>query len=204
MDAEKEEKNIEATGMGEFKVKSSTGEHFYSVTYSEICSIDCRSMFCKICKICKHIYSCDCPNYAVRSNLCKHIHMVVMYEKARSDSVSGHSDGDYEENLCIAESSSIKTKQKEEILEFLETCETSENKDKATVDEDTERRIRLEVLSHFLQDKDYETFDKVMKGSETVMNSIAHKNRTGFKRKIEKQTFFPKQNKIPKVIDNDT
>ncbi|KAG5894472.1 hypothetical protein JTB14_032500 [Gonioctena quinquepunctata] len=49
----------------------------YSVKkISDSCPMkNCKS-FCIKCKVCIHMFSCDCPDYFTNSNLCKHIHAV--------------------------------------------------------------------------------------------------------------------------------
>jgi hypothetical protein len=64
---------------GQFKVKSSKGNQFYEVMYNEICESECRALFCRVCKVYVHRYRCECPEYAVRNTMCKHIHIVCMY-----------------------------------------------------------------------------------------------------------------------------
>jgi hypothetical protein len=44
---------------GQFKVKSSKGNQFYEVMYNEICESECRTLFCRVCKVCVHRYRCE-------------------------------------------------------------------------------------------------------------------------------------------------
>lgn len=42
--------DIKEVGFGEFQVKSSKGETFYSVRFNEVCDTACRTMTCSECK----------------------------------------------------------------------------------------------------------------------------------------------------------
>ncbi|XP_044761586.1 uncharacterized protein LOC123318880 [Coccinella septempunctata] len=103
-------------GFGEFLVKSSTGDKFYKVVYHELCEIECRTLFCKICKVCIHRYRCECPEFAIKTNMCKHIHLVCLHEqRSGSDSVLG----DVAIQLSLEKPSVIKEANSEEIQDFI-------------------------------------------------------------------------------------
>ncbi|KAM4051837.1 uncharacterized protein ACNLHF_026275 isoform 1-T4 [Anomaloglossus baeobatrachus] len=44
------------------------------------CEKPCH-LYCEQCKICLHDYSCNCPDSATKSMICKHIHLVVIHTK---------------------------------------------------------------------------------------------------------------------------
>ncbi|CAA9996192.1 unnamed protein product [Nesidiocoris tenuis] len=48
------------------------------VLNSEVC--DC-SLRCEMCNCCIHYYRCNCLDCAIKWNMCKHIHLVVLYEQ---------------------------------------------------------------------------------------------------------------------------
>ena len=84
--AEKMDKaNVMEIGFGEFLVKSATQEKTYRVDYNELCEAECRTLYCKVCKVCIHRYRCECPQHAIRTT-----HSACMFEqRKRSDSVLG-------------------------------------------------------------------------------------------------------------------
>jgi hypothetical protein len=77
------ENTIQKIQFGEFKVKSSQGDSFYTVSYNEFCENECKQNFGRVCKICVHRYKCECSEYLVKNTMCKHVHMVRMYERER-------------------------------------------------------------------------------------------------------------------------
>ena len=113
--AEKMDKaNVMEIGFGEFLVKSATQEKTYRVDYNELCEAECRTLYCKVCKVCIHRYRCQCPQHAIRTTLCKHIHLVCMFEQRKgSDSVLGDVT-----NMMGEYSTNIKTGHNEEINQF--------------------------------------------------------------------------------------
>ncbi|XP_060845994.1 uncharacterized protein LOC132925633 [Rhopalosiphum padi] len=38
----------------------------------------CCPMICSICKLCVHTFQCSCPDYQIKSMICKHIHYVAL------------------------------------------------------------------------------------------------------------------------------
>lgn len=50
----------------------------YTVEFvNEICPYDCK-LTCRDCKTCPHIYECDCVDFLVGLNICKHIHRLII------------------------------------------------------------------------------------------------------------------------------
>ena len=43
--------NVMEIGFGEFLVKSATQEKTYRVDYNELCEAECRTLYCKVCKV---------------------------------------------------------------------------------------------------------------------------------------------------------
>lgn len=74
---------VEEVEFGKSKVKSFSGNHLYIVLYNELCESECKTSFFRVGKICVHRYSCECAEYLVKNTLCKHVHLVCMYEKRR-------------------------------------------------------------------------------------------------------------------------
>lgn len=148
--------NVEVleVGFGEFKVKSSTGNNFYNISYNELCEKECKTSFCKICKVCIHRYKCDCPEYAIKTTICKHIHLVCLYEhRPGSETVLG----EVAELLSEEKSSDIKKGHNEEIKNFVRE-KRSESQDLSTIDGNAKREAEIKTLANFLRslnDDDY-------------------------------------------------
>lgn len=148
--------NIEVleVGFGEFKVKSSESDNFYKICYNELCETECKTSYCKICKVCIHRYTCDCPEYAIKTTICKHIHLVCLYEhRPGSDSVLG----EVAELLSGTKTSDIKEGHNEEIENFL-IGKRSEANDVSLIDGNVSKEAEIKTLTNFLRslnDEDY-------------------------------------------------
>ena len=59
--------------------QSSTEMNLYTVLINPEIDCDCK-LICDDCKICANQSSCDCFDYAIKGNLCKHIHYVMVNE----------------------------------------------------------------------------------------------------------------------------
>lgn len=59
-----------------WKIKSSSNSYVYTVQKISTDHHDKCELFCKVCNICIHNFSCTCPDYSIKLNLCKHIHAV--------------------------------------------------------------------------------------------------------------------------------
>ncbi|XP_025836241.1 LOW QUALITY PROTEIN: tigger transposable element-derived protein 1-like [Agrilus planipennis] len=57
-------------------VKSSSENLNYNVTYNELGQRECKMLYCSACQICIHRYKCECQQYAVKTNICKHVHLI--------------------------------------------------------------------------------------------------------------------------------
>lgn len=119
--------NVQYLEFGKFKVQSCTvSNKFYLVSYNEICDEDCRTSYCNQCKICIHRYLCECPEYAVKCTMCKHIHAVVLFE-GRSESVLGISSSspcsEESDMLCIDEPTTSQIRYQNDLTHFIdESC----------------------------------------------------------------------------------
>lgn len=153
-----ERNNIEVleVGFGEFQVKSSTSNNFYKIYYNELCETECKTSYCRICKVCIHRYRCDCPEYAIKTTMCKHIHLVCLYEHRKgSESVLG----DVAELLSKEKSSDIKEGHNEEIKNFISE-KRSESQNLTTIDETTNREAEIKTLTNFLRSLNDEQYKK--------------------------------------------
>ena len=65
-------------------VASLDGKKHYTVTLdNQICPHQC-ALCCPDCKICVHIFTCDCADALIRATICKHIHIVARYYSQQS------------------------------------------------------------------------------------------------------------------------
>ncbi|XP_030767273.1 uncharacterized protein LOC115891022 isoform X2 [Sitophilus oryzae] len=177
-------------GFGEFRVKSSTGNSFYKILYKELCETECKTLYCKICKVCIHRYICDCPEYAIKTTICKHIHLVCLHEhRPGSESVLG----DVAQLLSKNKSSDIKEEHKEEIEDFIRE-KRSNNNDLPMIDDTedynlTQRTEIANTFKNFILSLNGEAFKRVVGKYSLIMDQ---ENRlAGHKRKMDKQEFFP-------------
>ena len=69
-----------------WNVESENNKHtFYSITK---CLDDiCCPLICSECKICIHSYQCTCPDYQIKSIICKHIHVIAMDTTSTNTSI---------------------------------------------------------------------------------------------------------------------
>lgn len=74
---------IERMSPTTWKINSTTGkESSYDVSkVQEICVLSNCKLKCRLCNICNHIYTCGCPDFMIRSNICKHIHLILLSEE---------------------------------------------------------------------------------------------------------------------------
>lgn len=56
---------MDAEQFGTFLVKSFKENLYYNVALRQVCESNCRTLYCRVCKICIHRYRCDCPEYMV-------------------------------------------------------------------------------------------------------------------------------------------
>jgi hypothetical protein len=170
---------------GQFKVKSSKGDQFYEVMYNEICESECRTLFCRVCKVCVHRYRCECSEYAVRNTMCKHIHMVCMYEER----VGTNYVTDSVVEMLKEQPSQIKNYHQEEIKKCVEEKIATED---LSIDKETKRNIEDENLMHFLKGLDQEAHERVMRKINIIMKEEQKTNTpASTKRKMEKQDYYP-------------
>ena len=75
-----------------WSVTSSDGTQEYTVCLeSLVCSVRCK-LQCDICKICVHLYSCNCNDALINHTICKHVHLVAScYKMLDDDKANGSS-----------------------------------------------------------------------------------------------------------------
>lgn len=59
-------------------IHSESGPKLYEIKEAEK-NCQCQ-ILCDKCNVCLHNYSCDCEDYLIRNNLCKHIHYFIKYK----------------------------------------------------------------------------------------------------------------------------
>jgi hypothetical protein len=74
---------IEKVRALEFQVKSSWADNFYNIHLKQVCENECRTLYCRVCKMCIHQYQRDCPEYVVTNTVYKHVHLVRMHEERK-------------------------------------------------------------------------------------------------------------------------
>ncbi|KAL4082867.1 hypothetical protein QTP88_029521 [Uroleucon formosanum] len=74
---------IERVSETTWRIDSTTEKNLtYDVSkVQDICDTDNCKLKCRLCNICTHIFICECPDFIIRSNICKHIHLIVQSEK---------------------------------------------------------------------------------------------------------------------------
>lgn len=143
-------------GFGEFLVKSTEGKKFYKVNINELCEIQCRTSYCRTCKVCIHRYSCECPEYAIRNNLCKHIHLVCLYEqRSGSESVLG----EVAIKLSEEKPSEIAAANGREIEDFVME-RRSDNSNGNTLSLESTREAKHEAVTNYLRSLNDDEFDR--------------------------------------------
>ncbi|XP_072391062.1 uncharacterized protein [Diabrotica undecimpunctata] len=192
---------------GQFQVKSFRDPNkLYNVSLRQLCENECKTLFCRVCKICIHRYQCECAEYVVRNTMCKHVHLVRMYEeRVGTNSVLDDAA------RCLGENSIIKSSHEEEINEFI----TKKLEQRNMIQENTIQQ-RLQDIQHWknvldsLVDLDDESYtqlkEKFMTGVEEAKCKAKEKFQEASKditkkRKMEKQQYFP-SNKKKKLIKN--
>lgn len=79
-----EAKLIDSDGTKEqwnVKSESIVSKSYLVVFDGTKCNDHCR-LKCKICQMCFHEATCNCADYQIRSNLCKHIHFVCQFKSS--------------------------------------------------------------------------------------------------------------------------
>lgn len=176
-------------------ISTSNSEIIYNIHLKQVCEKECRTLYCRVCKICIHRYECECPEYVVRNTLCKHVHLVRMYEKRM-----GTSSVLDELSQNLSEHSNIRPQQKEEINEFIK--EKVVDASEVQVQNQSSVEIKRLHLHNFIDNLDNEKFCMFSQEIQAIVRKYEKTaNEPNRKRKMEKQEYFPK-NKHQKVCNN--
>ncbi|XP_072379315.1 uncharacterized protein [Diabrotica undecimpunctata] len=184
---------------GQFQVKSFRDPNkLYNVNIRQVCENECKTLYCRVCKICIHRYQCECAEYVVRNTLCKHVNLVRMHEE-REGTNSVLDDA----ARCLAETSIIKSKHQEEINEFVKGKVEQTN----VIQENTKQCLQKENVKNVidslddLDDEIYtEAHDDIMRIAQKAKRKMKEKYQETTKditkkRKMEKQEYFPSNKK---------
>ncbi|KAI4461382.1 zinc ion binding protein [Holotrichia oblita] len=181
-EAMKNDVNVYEKEEGKFYVKSSRGDNFYNIHLKQVCESECRTLFCRVCKICMHRYQCDCPEYTVRNTMCKHVHLVRMHEERKGTNSVLDSVAE-----ALGQHSQLKVHHQQEITQFIEKKSTEEVQDQVN-----RRSIQEAHLFNWVKDLDDNSFETFMKNIQGTMKDVdRRRNTTTRKRKMEKQGYFP-------------
>nr|CAI5845079.1 unnamed protein product [Callosobruchus analis] len=162
---------MDAEQFGTFLVKSFKENLNYNVALGKVCESNCRTLYCRVCKICIHRYRCNCPEYMVKNTLCKHTNSVL--------------DGTAK---ALGENSIIKSQNEEEIAHFLEEKATQ----KEPLHDQNKRETRWATIKHWAETLDNEDFNKFMDDIEGLMKKADQaRARLPSKRKMETQEYYP-------------
>nr|CAI5832352.1 unnamed protein product [Callosobruchus analis] len=173
---------MDAEQFGTFLVKSFKENLNYNVALGQVCESNCRTLYCRVCKICIHRYRCNCPEYMVKNTMCKHVHLVRIYEERMG--TNSVLDGTAK---AIGENSIIKSQNEEEIAHFLEEKASQ----KEPLDQN-KRETRWATIKHWAETLDNEDFNKFMDDIEGLMKKADQaRARLPSKRKMEKQEYYP-------------
>lgn len=128
--------NVEKKENGCFTVKSETQNTSYSVKYKQDCISNCKVMYCQLCNICFHKYTCECIEFLIKSITCKHIHAVALHSKK-------YNKGEISSGNVIE----TKTNNNEEITNFLEERIIGVSQ---TVDEADEKQLVIQNAANYM------------------------------------------------------
>lgn len=180
---------VEKEGVfGEFQVKSSKNNNIYNVSFKKVCETECKTLFCRVCKVCIHRYECDCPEYVVRNTMCKHVHLVRMHEERKGSNYVADSTA-----KVLGQNSQIKLLHQEEIAQFVE--EKVEHGANETTESNSRSIWISSIINWFqgLDNVDDNTFNKIKNEIEGPMRKAEEIRSKAIttKRKMDKQHYFP-------------
>jgi len=103
-----------------------------------ICNDDCI-MICEQCepKICVHTFSCECIDYLIKTDICKHIHATVACMSKNILTAESEVSPRFEENIKLSD----RITQNIEILEPL-----FNNNSSSDIDDNRDIRYKIETL----------------------------------------------------------
>jgi len=68
-----------------WEAHSADGKNIYHISQlNKLCPYNC-SISCADCHICIHMFSCNCPDALIRATICKHVHLLVQFLSATTN-----------------------------------------------------------------------------------------------------------------------
>ncbi|KAJ3642244.1 hypothetical protein Zmor_025046 [Zophobas morio] len=200
--AENLQNMVEEVGFGEFSVRSNSNK-IYKVVYGDrVCRNDCRLMYCVVCQICLHHYKCQCPEFMVKNNLCKHMHMVALFERERYECGLGQTKDTFtdieEHNYCKRvlmetenEHNYCDMQKNEEVKMLIENNQQTP----LPLDDETFRKLKQESLNNTLNALNIDDFKELMSNIDGWLRKKNEKNLTK-KRVQETQQYYPEVREV--------
>ncbi|KAI4469803.1 tc5 transposase dna-binding domain [Holotrichia oblita] len=179
-EAMKNDVNVFEKEEGKFYVKSSRGDNFYNIHLKQVCESECRTLFCRVCKICMHRYQCDCPEYTVRNTMCKHVHLVRMHEERKGTNFVLDSVAE-----ALGQHSQLKVHHQQEITQFIEKKSTEEVQDQVN-----RRSIQEAHLFNWVKDLDDNSFETFMKNIQGTMKDVDRRRNTTTRKRKSRDIFL--------------
>lgn len=156
-----------------------TENEFCTVKFNKVCENVCTPLYCIICKICIHHYSCDCSEFMVKNILCIHVHLVKMYEERMGIShVTDNVAKTLEDNIVIK----LENEDIQSNPNLKETIPVINNGvDNKTIWDNLTKRV-------FSLQQD--NFNHLTNMIQEELRKMPQKNEDNCKRKRETQEFF--------------
>ena len=85
---------------------SETNQHYTVVRESENCPFGC-AIICTECKICIHMYCCNCADALLHHTICKHIHLVAAMSYTSTEFISDHHVNTQDQSTCNTDSETL-------------------------------------------------------------------------------------------------
>ncbi|XP_063913770.1 uncharacterized protein LOC135130334 isoform X2 [Zophobas morio] len=179
-----------------YLVHSQNKIDFYEVKLTNP-SCDCQRLRCPFCNVCIHTLTCSCHESIIKNNFCKHMHLVAMYiNMTKRNSTQDTTEAETGE-LAIAEESETNKRLEEELID----TRISEMQQRSDSDATVVLKNQCQEMFNFILNK-CNTMAKcqnLLENLTDLSSKLDEENNTPVipvatrKRKIDKQTFFPRK-----------
>lgn len=96
-----------------WKLSTNKGQKFFILKQA---SLSCCKLTCSFCKICVHMYSCDCVDFTGKLTICKHIHFIRTFlDCAKLDEIESQNVG----NDSLSVTKTVNVDESESISKFV-------------------------------------------------------------------------------------
>lgn len=130
-----------------WRVDSETveGKSYIVELVKEDSPYDCK-VICRDCKICPHIYECDCVDYLVGLNICRHIHRLIITKINVEIDLNTTADTEQviELNEYVGTPQEVEKSIKDELLQNLDLLRSSINN--PSFKQDEQEKLKLNTL----------------------------------------------------------